>query len=148
MVELAVVCYAGKLQLSSNKKSRQSRNSLSAAAAAQNGIMTDLHPAIARASLVRRRTTSFNNTVAPDDNITEPMLKFYPQLNGSVQYGTNGTPTSVKATLISRAKIDGMPELIDRISLILFPLMFTGFNLLYWWYYVLLPLNSKGLKTL
>ncbi|VDN91633.1 unnamed protein product [Brugia pahangi] len=69
-------------------------------------------------------------------------------------FDVDGLFTSEKATYPNRYSgkrslltIDIRPETVDKLSLVCFPLAFTLFNLVYWWYYLFNTLEHSGGMT-
>ncbi|EJW81041.1 hypothetical protein WUBG_08051 [Wuchereria bancrofti] len=69
-------------------------------------------------------------------------------------FDVDGLFTFKKATYPNRYSgkrslltIDIRPETVDKLSLVCFPLAFTLFNLVYWWYYLFNTLEHIGGMT-
>lgn len=153
MVELAAVCYIAKCQAKEETTTEQKK---------ENGIVeTELNPSpIMNASPLLNGDSPYHRFVASalsereeDACICSPMLPRareppVPQVLhclNPTKVKQNTTPQYVRFRFKWPFKFSC--ELIDKISMILFPLCFTMFNAVYWWYYISQSHNMETVAT-
>ncbi|CAJ0589633.1 unnamed protein product [Cylicocyclus nassatus] len=158
MVELAFVCYISRCQnsvRSSERRRERARTSqIWANGSCRNrGPHTHsngngpLHPhsangcTVARGTLTPRGTSSnlhlHMTTFDSETPLTFDQLPIEPQRPLMEEFRSPSPAANVGC--IARFH----PEAVDKFSIVAFPLAFTMFNLVYWWYYLSQPIDDK-----